>query len=68
MTSTEYLILAIAIILFLTITFIVSFVLYQRTPKPNGCEDLKPSEEKCSGCTNDSCAFYKESEIKEEVK
>ena len=60
MTQTEYLILAIIILVVLAITFIVSFVLYKRTPKPKGCEDIEISEEKCAGCTNESCAFYKE--------
>ena len=60
MSQTEYLIIAIVILVVLAITFIVSFVLYERTPKPKGCEDLKPSEEKCAGCANDACAFYKE--------
>jgi len=60
MSQTEYLIIAIVILLLLAITFIVSFVIYQRTPKPKGCEDLMPSEEKCAGCSNNSCSFYKE--------
>lgn len=69
MGQTEYLIIAIVILVVLAITFIVSFVLYQRTPKPKGCEDLKPSEEKCAGCSNSQCQFYKEKEeIKKEEK
>ena len=60
MTQTEYLIVAIIILVVLAVTFIVSFVLYKRTPKPKGCEDIEISEEKCAGCNNESCAFYKE--------
>lgn len=60
MTQTEYLILAIIILVVLAITFIVSFVLYKRTPKPKGCEDIEISEEKCAACNNEACSFYKE--------
>ena len=68
MSQTEYLIIAIVILVILAVTFIVSFVLYQRTPKPKGCEDLKPSDEKCAGCTNDACAFYKEKDSVELIE
>ena len=59
MDKTGYLILAISIIVVLLITFIVSFVLYKRTPVPKGCENLKMSEEKCSSCGHSECSFYK---------
>lgn len=62
MTQTEYLIIAIVILVVLAITFIVSFVLYKRTPKPEGCEDLEISEEKCAACNNASCELRKEKE------
>ena len=55
-----YLILAITILLALLVVFIVSFVLYKRTPVPKGCEDIKISEEKCGSCTNTECAIYKD--------
>ena len=59
MTTTGYLILAIALIVFLLATFIISFVLYKRTPVPKGCEHLKVDEEKCSSCGHSECSFYK---------
>ena len=63
MSETEYLILAIVILVVLAVTFIVSFVIYQRTPRPKGCEDLEPNEEKCTSCKNKDCSFYKEIDI-----
>ena len=60
-----YLILAIGILLVLLAIFIVSFVLYKRTPIPKGCEDIKISEEKCGSCHNKDCAIYKERNDKE---
>lgn len=54
-----YIILAISILVALLVVFIVSFVLYKRTPVPKGCEDIKISEEKCSACNNKECAIYK---------
>lgn len=62
MTQTEYLILAIVILVVLAITFIVSFVLYKRTPKPKGCEDLEISEEKCAACNNTTCELRNQKE------
>ena len=44
MTQTEYLILAIFVIVALLATFIISFVIYRRTPVPQGCEDIKIDE------------------------
>ena len=60
MSQTGYLILAISILVALLVIFIVSFVVYKRTPVPKGCEDLVASEEKCSSCKNKECSFYKE--------
>ena len=60
-----YLILAIGILAALLVVFIVSFVLYKRTPIPKGCEDIKISEEKCGSCDNKNCAIYKERNNKE---
>ena len=59
MSQTGYIILAVSIIVALLIIFIVSFVLYKRTPVPKGCEDIKMSEEKCSSCGHSECSFYK---------
>ena len=59
MNQTGYIILAVSIIVALLIIFIVSFVLYKKTPVPKGCEDIKMSEEKCSSCGHSECSFYK---------
>ena len=59
MSKTGYIILAVSIIVALLIIFVVSFILYRRTPVPKGCEDLKMSEEKCSTCGQKECHFYK---------
>lgn len=59
MSKTGYLILAISILVALVIIFIVSFVLYRRTPVPKGCEDIKMNDEKCSSCGHSECSFYK---------
>ena len=62
MTQTGYLILAICIIIALLVTFVVTFVLYKRTPVPAGCESIHVNEEKCAGCKNTSCSLRKEKE------
>ena len=49
--------LAILVIVVLVIIFVVSFILYKRTPPPKGCEDIHPSEEKCRGCNETACHF-----------
>ena len=59
MSQTWYLILAISILVILLAVFIVSFVLYKRTPAPKGCEGIKISEENCSSCSkHKECSFY----------
>ena len=58
MSQTGYLILAISIIAALLITFVVSFVLYRRTPVPKGCENIKINKENCSACQNKECQFH----------
>ena len=45
MSQVGYLILAISILVALAIIFVVSFILYKRTPVPKGCEDIKINEE-----------------------
>ena len=47
--------LAIIILLVLLITFVVSFVLYKKTPVPEGCENLEINEENCAACNNKNC-------------
>lgn len=59
MSSVGYLILAIAILVILLVTFIISFVAYRRTPLPKGCEHLKMDDQKCASCGHSECSFYK---------
>ena len=65
MSQVGYLVLAISVLVALLAIFIVSFVLYKRTPAPKGCEDIKISDEHCSTCGHSDCSFYK-GEDKEE--
>lgn len=58
MTKTGYLILAICLLAFLLIVFVVSFVLYVKQPAPKGCEHLGVDESKCSDCSEAGCRFY----------
>ena len=58
MSQTGYLILAISILVGLLVVFIVSFILYKRTPVPKGCEDIKISVENCSTCGHTECSRY----------
>ena len=60
MSTTGYLVLAISILVILLVIFIVSFVLYVKTPAPKGCEGIKINEENCSSCHHKECSFYKE--------
>ena len=62
MDQTGYLILAISILVGLLIIFMVSFVIYRRTPAPKGCEDIKADDEKCAACSNEQCQFAKKRE------
>ena len=64
MSETGYLILAISIIAILLATFIVSFVLYNKTPVPAGCEDILISDEHCASCNNTSCSHHVKKEEK----
>ena len=59
MSKVVYLIIAISILVLLLVIFIVSFILYKRTPVPAGCEDIKISEDKCASCSHKECSFYK---------
>ena len=58
MSQAGYLVLAISILVSLLTIFVVSFILYVRTPAPKGCEDIKISEEKCVSCSHAECKFY----------
>ena len=66
MTETGYLILAISILVALLVIFVVSFVLYRKTPVPKGCENLTASDAKCASCEHSECRFYQKD--KEEDK
>jgi hypothetical protein len=59
MSKQAALILAIVILVSLLIVFVVSFVLYMKTPVPKGCEALSINEENCAGCSNKSCTYNK---------
>ncbi len=50
--------LAIIILLVLLIVFVVSFVLYKKTPVPEGCENISINEENCAACKNTNCEFF----------
>ena len=58
MSQTGYLILAICLIATLLVVFIVSFVLYVKTPAPKGCENVKINKENCASCNRAECKFY----------
>lgn len=58
MSQVGYLVLAISILAALLAIFIVSFILYKRTPVPKGCEDIKISAENCSSCGHTECSRY----------
>lgn len=71
MTQTGYLIIAIIIIAVLAATFIISFVINRKTPVPEGCENLKITEEGCANCQIEECAVKVKLDIKkieEEIK
>ena len=59
MSQVGYLVIAISILVALLATFIVSFILYVRTPVPKGCENIKINDENCSSCQHKECKFYK---------
>ena len=59
MSQVGYLVIAISILVALLAVFIVSFILYVRTPVPKGCENIKINDESCSSCSHKECKFYK---------
>lgn len=62
MSQVGYLILAISILVVLLIIFIVSFVLYKRTPVPQGCENIHIDQENCAKCSNENCTLKSKKE------
>jgi len=59
MSQAGYLVIAISILVALLAVFIVSFILYVKTPVPKGCENIKVNDENCSSCNHKECKFYK---------
>jgi len=59
MSQAGYLVVAISILVALLAVFIVSFILYVKTPVPKGCENIKVNDENCSSCNHKECKFYK---------
>lgn len=47
--------IAVLVIVGLVVIFVITFILYRKTPLPKGCEDMGPSEEKCSACNDTHC-------------
>lgn len=68
MPQWAYLLIAIAVIVALLAVFIVSYVLYRRTPAPKGCENLGPDSEKCAHCSEYGCHFNLYGSDKKEEK
>ena len=64
MSKEVALILSISALVLLLIVFVVSFVLYKKTPVPKGCEGLEISEENCVACKNTECSLKKKEEVK----
>ena len=62
MSKEVALILSISILVALLIVFVVSFLLYKKTPVPKGCENLEINEENCASCKNEMCSLKKKGE------
>ena len=59
MSKEVALILSITVLVALLIIFVVSFLLYKKTPVPKGCENLEISESNCAACNNKECSLRK---------
>ena len=59
MGQVGYLIIAISVLVALLAIFLVSFILYARTPAPKGCENIKINDENCAKCGHNECKFYR---------
>ena len=57
MSQGGYLAIGISVIVILLVVFIVSFVLYVRTPVPKGCEKI--NDEACAKCGHKHVPTYK---------
>ena len=56
MSRLGYILLTVGVLLALIVIFIVSFILYVKTPVPKGCK--KQSSDLCSSCPNKRCEYY----------
>jgi len=66
-----YIILAIVVVLALVAIFFITYVLNKRTPVPEGCENIKISDENCLSCGNVDCHIKQGIDLKkiqEELK
>ena len=66
-----YLFAAIALIAFIGVVFVVSFVHNRKTPVPEGCEQLKIEETSCLACKVESCSIKEKFEyekLKQEIE
>ena len=59
MPQIGYLIIAISVLVALLVIFIISFILYRRTPVPAGCENVKINDSNCASCGHKECRLYK---------
>lgn len=66
-------ILAIVVVIALLAIFFITYVLNKKTPVPEGCENIKISDENCNSCGNMDCHIKQgidfkkiEQEIKED--
>ena len=59
MSKEVALILSISVLIILLIIFVVSFVIYKKTPVPKGCENLEINEANCAACKNTTCSIRK---------
>ena len=57
MSKGGYIALAVVLVIALVAIFTVSFVLYVKTPPPEGCERQKGGAQ-CENCEQSSCKFY----------
>ena len=53
------------IVVVLIVIFMVTYVLYHKTPVPKGCENIKLDEETCKACHNTECQFKARKRTKE---
>lgn len=54
------LIIGIALIAFLVVLFIVTYVLNKKTPVPKGCENIRLENDVCLACNKSDCHIKEE--------